>query len=224
MAKIVIIGGHGKIALLAEPMLAAAGHEVTAVIRNPRHAPDVEQAGARPKVADVEKLDVLELRDLIEGHDVVVWSAGAGGGDPQRTHAVDEAAAGRVLTAAEQTGARFVMVSYFGARPDHGIDPSNGFYAYAEAKARVDAQIRESAASWVILAPSTLTLDPEGGIEIDDSLTAATPGALRSGSIPRATVARLIAEVVDRPQLTGVTIRCNAGGTPVAEALERIAT
>jgi hypothetical protein len=28
---------------------------------------------------------------------------------------------------------RYVMVSYFGAGPDHGIDPDNSFFAYAEA-------------------------------------------------------------------------------------------
>ena len=36
MARILLIGGHGKIALLLEPLLAAAGHHVTAVIRRLR--------------------------------------------------------------------------------------------------------------------------------------------------------------------------------------------
>ena len=223
MAKILIVGGHGKIALLAEPLLAAAGHEVTAVIRKPEQASAVEAAGAVAKVADVEQLDVDALRELIEGYDVVIWSAGAGGGDPQRTYAVDEEAASRLLTAVGHTGARFIMVSYFGARLDHGIDPSNGFYHYAEAKARADAQIRQSDVPWVILAPSTLTLDPEGGIEIDKSARTPNPVELKSASIPRATVARLMAEIVDRPELSSVTIRCNEGSTPVGAALDAVA-
>ena len=33
MSRIIILGGHGKVALLAEPLLTAAGHDVDAVIR-----------------------------------------------------------------------------------------------------------------------------------------------------------------------------------------------
>lgn len=222
MAKIAIIGGHGKIALLAEPMLSEAGHDVTAVIRNPDHVADVHAAGANALVADIEQLDINALRELLDGFDVVIWSAGAGGGDPQRTRQVDEAAASRVLSAVEQLGARFLMVSYFGSRLDHGVNPNHSFYAYAEAKARVDAKIRESTADFVILAPSTLTLAPEGGIVIDSAVDDAAPRDLPAGKIPRATVARLIAEVVERPDLSGVTLKCNEGSTPVAEALDAL--
>jgi len=48
MARITIIGGHGKVALLTAPLLASAGHEVTSLIRNPDHADDVTASGARP--------------------------------------------------------------------------------------------------------------------------------------------------------------------------------
>ena len=55
--KIMIVGGHGKVALLAEPLLAKAGHEVSAVIRNPEHRAEIEEAGATPVVTDIETLD-----------------------------------------------------------------------------------------------------------------------------------------------------------------------
>ena len=48
MSRIVIVGGHGKVALLTAPLLLAAGHEVISLIRNPDHAPEVESAGAAP--------------------------------------------------------------------------------------------------------------------------------------------------------------------------------
>lgn len=80
MARIILFGGHGKIALLAEPLLAERGDAVTAVIRNPDHADEVRAAGAEPLVADIEQLDTAALAELISGHDAVVWSAGAGGG------------------------------------------------------------------------------------------------------------------------------------------------
>ncbi|MDA4895357.1 NAD(P)H-binding protein, partial [Streptomyces sp. MS2A] len=46
MTRILLIGGHGKIALLLEPLLAARGDEVTAVIRDAAQADDVRRAGA----------------------------------------------------------------------------------------------------------------------------------------------------------------------------------
>lgn len=223
MSKVLIIGGHGQVALLAEPMLDEAGHETTAVVRNPAHVTDIERAGAKALVADIEKLNQLQINELVDGYDVVVFSAGAGGGNPARTKAVDQAAAERVLDAVERTGARFIMVSYFGSTRHHGVPERSGFFAYAEAKSQVDDAIRRSKTDWVILAPSLLTLEPEGGIVLDPAVDAAEPSdALESDRIPRATVARMISELIARPSITRVTLRCNAGNTPVAEALDTL--
>lgn len=219
MARILVLGAHGKVALHAQRMLSFAEHSVHGVIRNPAHASDVEAAGSEPVVADLESLDQSGVDNLLQGYDVVVWSAGAGGGSPERTRSVDQDAALRVLDAVARSGARLLMVSYFGASRDHGVPADNPFYAYAEAKSIVDEAIGDSGADWVILAPSGLTLEEEGGIEIDEPA-----GSIVSGEIPRATVARLIAEVVARPELRGVTIRCNAGATPVGEALDSFST
>lgn len=216
MARILVLGAHGKVALPAQRLLSAAAHTVHGAIRNPDHAAAVAEVGAEPVVTDLEQPEQAGVDELLKGFDVVVWSAGAGGGSPQRTRAVDHDAAMRVLDASARSGARLVMVSYFGSRRDHGIAPDDSFFAYAEAKSRVDEAIRDSGADWVILAPSRLTSDAEGGIELDEPA-----GTVHAGEIPRATVARLIAEVVARPSLRGVTIRCNAGGAPVGEALQR---
>ncbi len=122
MSRILIIGGHGKVALLLAPLLVQEGHTVTSVIRNAAHVGDVEATGAQALVADVETLDVDQLTNLVSGNDAVVWSAGAGGGDPQRTYAVDRDAGIRSIDAAEAAGIpRYIMVSYFGAGADHGI-------------------------------------------------------------------------------------------------------
>ena len=212
MARILLIGGHGKVALLSEPMLVAAGHHVTAVIRNPRHEPAVRATGAEPLVADVETFDTEQLTNLVSGNDVVVWSAGAGGGDPERTFAVDRDAAIRSIDAAVAAGVRrYLMVSYFGARPDHGVDPGDGFYAYAEAKAAADAHLRGSGLDYTILAPSALTLDEPTG-RIDTTADAAA-------SVSRADVAAVIAAAVLEPATIGRTIRFNAGSTPITEAI-----
>ncbi len=112
MSRILIIGGHGKVALLLAPLLIARGDEVTSVIRNPGHAADVAATGSTPVVADIEGLDVAGLTTLFTGHAAIVWSAGAGGGSPARTYAVDRDAAIRSMDAAADAGVdRYVMVS-----------------------------------------------------------------------------------------------------------------
>ena len=58
MSRIVIVGGHGKVALLAAPLLVAAGHEVISVIRNPAQADDITATGASPLVLSVEDATV----------------------------------------------------------------------------------------------------------------------------------------------------------------------
>lgn len=214
MARIIVFGGHGKIALLAEPLLAARGDEVTAVIRNPDHAAEVRAAGAHPLVADIERLDTEGIADLIRGHDAVVWSAGAGGGDPERTMAVDRDAAIRSMEAAALAGVkRYVMVSYFRSSPQHGVDPQHSFFHYAEAKAAADEHLRATSLDWTVLGPSALTLDPPSGL-ID-------AGAAESGEVSRGNVARVIAATLADDGTIRRTIRFNDGERPIPEALAR---
>ena len=45
--RIVIAGGHGKIALLLERLLAERGDQAVGLIRNPAHGADVQQGRRR---------------------------------------------------------------------------------------------------------------------------------------------------------------------------------
>ena len=58
---------------------------MTSWIRDPEQGPDVEEAGASPAVLDVESMSAEEMAEAFAGADVIVWSAGAGGGSPERT-------------------------------------------------------------------------------------------------------------------------------------------
>ncbi|MDT5410877.1 MAG: hypothetical protein QOG14_3097 [Mycobacterium sp.] len=211
MSRIVIIGGHGKVALHLARILTDRGDEVTSVFRNPDHTDDVSATGAHPVVADIEKLDTPALADLLAGHDAVVFSAGAGGGDPARTYAVDRDAAIRVIDAAGQAGVRrFVMVSYFGAGPDHGVPPDDPFFPYAESKAAADAHLRGSGLDWTVLGPSWLTFEPATGrIEIDREMR----------EVSRADVALVIAAALAEDATIRRTIDFNNGDVPIPEAL-----
>ncbi|WP_067435741.1 SDR family oxidoreductase [Nocardioides jensenii] len=215
MSRIVVIGGHGKVALHLGRILTESGHHVSSVIRNPDHAGDVSATGATPVVADIEALDVDALVELVAGHDAVVFSAGAGGGSPERTYAVDRDAAIRVVDASAQAEVRrFVMVSYFGAGPDHGVPESEPFFHYAEAKAAADEHLRASTLDWTVLGPSGLTLEPATGqIELGPEAAKAT--------VSRENVALVVAAALDDDATIRRTIEFNDGETPIAEALAR---
>jgi uncharacterized protein YbjT (DUF2867 family) len=211
MSRIVIIGGHGKVALHLARILTDGGDHVTSVFRNPEHAGDISATGARPVVADIETLDTDALAELLAGYDAVVFSAGAGGGNPARTYAVDRDAAIRVIDAAGQTGVkRFVMVSYFGAGADHGVPEDNSFFPYAEAKAAADAHLRASDLDWTVLGPGRLTLEPATGrIEV---------GAGK-GEVSREDVALVAAAALHEPATIHRTIDFNNGDLLIADAL-----
>jgi uncharacterized protein YbjT (DUF2867 family) len=214
MSRILVFGGHGRIALLLAPLLTARGDEVTGVIRNPDHTADVEATGARALVADVESLDVEELAELIRGHDAVVWSAGAGGGSPERTYAVDRDAAQRSMDAAERAGVlRYVMVSWLGSTADHGVPENDSFFPYADAKWAADEHLRGAGLDGTILAPGTLTFDePTGRIRIDPE---------GSGAVSRADVAAVIAASLQEPCTIGRTIRFGNGDADSAVPIEQ---
>lgn len=212
MSKVIIVGAHGKVARLAAPRLVAAGHEVTGVIRKEEQSDAIRETGAEPLVADVEHASTDEIARVVTGHDVVVWSAGAGGGSPERTWAMDRDAAIRTVDAAAAAGVpRFVMVSYFGAGPDHGVDPETAFFAYAESKTQADAHLAASDLAWTILRPSGLTEETgTGGIETGPGVT--------GGQVSRATVADVIAASVDSPEAAkGLTLEFNDGDQQVAD-------
>ncbi|MDH2414885.1 NAD(P)H-binding protein [Nocardioides sp. CER19] len=216
MAKVIILGGHGKVALRLAPLLVELGDQVTSVFRNPDHQAAVAATGAHPVLADIETLDTAHLADLLRGQDAVVWSAGAGGGDPVRTFGVDQDAAIRSIDAAEAAGVqRYVMVSYLGARPDHGFERSDPFFAYAEAKARADEHLRRSSLAFTIVGPGHLTLDePTGRIDV---VTAETAG--RDTAVSRADVAAVVAAVLHDDATVGRSIEFRNGATPIADAI-----
>lgn len=218
MKKVILIGGHGKVALLLAPLLKAEEWDVTAVIRNPAHIDDVAATGAVPVLLDVVTSSPAELAELFTGHDAVIWAAGAGGGSPERTYAVDrDAAIACIDAAADADVQRFLMVSYLGAGLDHGVPPENSFFAYAEAKAAADAHLRASSLAWTILGPGALTLDARTG-RINP-----TPAVDRAqgepGNTSRANTALVVAAALDHPETIMRTLEFSDGQVPIDEAL-----
>ncbi|PGH13661.1 hypothetical protein AJ79_03509 [Helicocarpus griseus UAMH5409] len=126
--RVLILGGHGKIARLLTPLLLNRSWDVTSVIRSAEHSKDILPLGKGKK----GKVDVLvsSLDDVKSADDAkaiidkvkpnyVVWSAGAGGkGGPLRTYTIDRDAAKHFITATTTNPSitKFLLISHIGSR------------------------------------------------------------------------------------------------------------
>ena len=216
--RIVIAGGHGKIALLLERLLAARGDQAVALIRNPAHVADVQQAGAEAVVCDLETASAADVAVLLSGADAVVFAAGAGpGSGAARKDSVDRAASVLLADAAERAGVRrFVQVSSMGA----GLPPRPGtdevWAAYIAAKTAAEADLSGRDLDWTILRPGGLTDAPATG-----RIRLALPPT-SGGTVPRADVAAVIAALLDAPGTRHQILELASGDTPVAAAVGSI--
>lgn len=213
--RIVVAGGHGKIALLLEKLLSERGDSVAGLIRNPEHTADLEAAGAEAIVLDLEKATLDEVTTSLRGADAVVFAAGAGpGSGAARKETVDRDAAILLADAAESAGVRrYLMISAMGANsaaPDDVADDPV-FVAYLRAKGAADENIAaRGALDTTIVRPGMLTDDPgTGRVRIAESTG--------RGSIPRADVAAVLVAALDTGG--GGTFELISGDTPIDEAL-----
>jgi uncharacterized protein YbjT (DUF2867 family) len=213
--RIVIAGGHGKIALLLERLLAERGDRAVGLIRNPAHIADLEQAGAEAVVCDLETAAVEDVAALLAGADGVVFAAGAGAGSgARRKDSVDRAASVLMASAAERAGVRrFVQISSMGAGqpPQPGSDEV--WAAYITAKTAAEADLRSRDLDWTILRPGRLTDDPATG------RVRLGPPPVPGGAVARADVAAVVAGLLDEPRSRSQTLELVGGDVPVAEAV-----
>ncbi|MDF3301204.1 SDR family oxidoreductase [Streptomyces tropicalis] len=215
--RIVIAGGHGQIALRLERLLAARGDEVAGIIRRPDQIDDLRDAGAEAIVLDMESTSLDEVAERLRGADAAVFAAGAGpGSGVARKDTVDKDAAILFADAAVRAGVRrHVVVSSMGADARHQGDEV--FDAYLRAKGAADDHVRAlSALDWTILRPGSLTNDAGKGLVRLEAHTG-------RGTIPRDDVAAVLAELVDTPATTGLTLELVSGSTPVTVAVKSVA-
>jgi uncharacterized protein YbjT (DUF2867 family) len=216
--RVVIAGGHGKIALLLERLLAGRGDQAVGLIRNPAHAADVHGAGAEAVVCDLEAASADEVAALLSGADAVVFAAGAGpGSGVPRKDSVDRGASVLMADAAGQAGVRrFVQVSSMGAGQPPAPDGDEVWAAYITAKTAAEDDLRSRDLDWTILRPGGLTdAPPAGRVRL-------APPPVPRGSIPRADVAAVIAALLDDPGSRHLTLELVSGDSPVDEAVHNI--
>jgi putative NADH-flavin reductase len=209
--KLTIFAATGGIGRQALEQAVAAGHEVTAVVRNPR-----KLSGEVPIVTvDLAAPDPAALESAVEGADAVISglgprSASEAGIAWQGTRAIVQA-----MQAADVRRIVVVSAAPVGTVPSPGRpkppnhDPGDGFFMrnlfshFAKAAFRktyadlvlMEDILRDSGLDWTVVRPPKLTDKPLTG-----SYRTAYGQNLRGGwSIPRADVAHLMLSVLEQP-------------------------
>ena len=213
--RVVVAGGHGKIALRLTGLLAARDDVVVGIVRNPDHVDDVKAAGGEAVVLDLEQASVDDVAGALGGADAVVFAAGAGpGSGVTRKDTVDRGASVLLADAAEQAGVRrFVQVSAMGLDRADDPDVNDVFAAYLRAKAAADEDVMgREGLDWTVLRPGLLTDDPgTGRVELAEDVG--------GGVVTRDDVAAVLVLLLDRPETAGHVYELVGGETPVDEAL-----
>ena len=217
--KLTIFAATGGIGRQLLEQAIAAGHDVTAVARNPQSLAD---AAARVVAADLASADPVELQPAVAGADAVLSALG-----PRTKADAGVAARGtKAITRAMQAvGARRIIVvsaAPIGTVPSPGRphpprhDPGDGFIIryladpivkralrehYADL-ARMEDVLRGSDLDWTIVRPPRLTDKPVTG----RYRTAYGQNIRRGLFISRADVAHYMLWAVDQPATFGRTV------------------
>lgn len=234
-----IFGGSGKVARHITRLLASSGtHTVHSIIRKPEQSASIAELGGKPIIQSIEDSSVDDMAATIKSTkaNAVIWSAGAGGGSPERTRAVDRDGAIRCMDAAAQAGVkRFVLVSAVDVRDREGKpepewyddgdrERSDGMWsaigAYMEAKLAADRSLvtenGRRGLDYTIVRPGRLSEEAStGNVEAGKVHLA--------NSIPREDVAKVVIEVLKQPKTIGLAFDVVGGKTAVEQAVASVA-
>lgn len=245
MPNTLIIGGHGGVAQQLTRILRTETkphHTVYSLIRSPSQTSTITDLGGEPIVQSLEDASVAELAETIQtcNASAVVFAAGAGGGNPERTEAVDHLGAIKAMDAVAQSGVkRFVLVSALDVRDREKGFPEwygekekttsgrlwQNLGPYMQAKLKADRELRtgngKRGLEYTIVRPGALTNDTGIGRVV--------AGKTGSGNmIPRTDVARVVAACLANKGTVGLAFDVIGVGNgkpdkPIEEAIEGVA-
>ena len=216
--KLTIFAATGGIGRQVLEQALAAGHDVTAVVRNPKKL----SGQARIVTADLADADPAMLESAVAGADAVLSGLG-----PRSNSEAGIAAQGTraIVQAMQATGVRRLVVvsaAPIGTVPSPGRpkppkhDPGDGFFMrnllspltkaalrkrYADLALMEDV-VRESGLDWTIVRPPQLIDKPLTGIY----RTTHGQNVRRGLHISRADVAQLMLRVLEQPETVYQTI------------------
>jgi len=144
MARVAVVGGHGKVARHLHPLLVRARHTPVALVRNEAHGPELEELGAEVRLLDIEGSTAEDFARAFDGCRAVVFAAGAGpDGKVERKRTVDLEGSLKSIDGAKGAGIRrFVQVSAMAVDDPVPADASPVWRAYIEAKRQADEALR----------------------------------------------------------------------------------
>ncbi|MFD4022942.1 NAD(P)-dependent oxidoreductase [Streptomyces sp. NPDC058576] len=197
--RITVFGATGGVGREIVGQALAAGHEVTAVVRDPGRLPEPLERAAPHGVVPLD--DPAAVRAAVAGRDAVLSGLGSRG---RKANGVAERLTGRILTAMEaEEVRRLVVVSAAPVGPEPAGDPlvdrlmRKGIGAvlaelYADL-ARMEAALAAGATDWTSVRPPKLTNGPRTGV-----YRRVVGGMPRSGrTISRADVAHAMLALID---------------------------
>lgn len=215
MSKIFIVGITGGVGSRLAPKLIAGGHEVSGLHRKPEQEADLKKQGVIPFHGDLINITNSELEEMIKGHDIIVFSAGAAGSGKERTTKIDFETPVKLIEIAEKNNiSRFYIVSAF-MDSLRGEQPNEGFEHYMKMKRQADNAVVASKLNWVILRPGTLVTEEGNGMV---NLERAIP----YGKVARGNVAGVLAALIDTPSINKEILELTDGETPVQKAVNNI--
>jgi len=163
--NVLVIGAAGKTGVLVVERAVAAGHVVTAFVRNAEG-----YKGAQVRVVAGDATDQASLDTAMAGQDAVIDTIG--GKTPYRKTSLERSVAGAVVASMKANGAkRIIVISAFGVGEsadqvswfvEHVIVPTWLRGSTAD-KAATEAIVRASGIAFVIVRPAMLTDDAATG-------------------------------------------------------------
>lgn len=201
--NVLVAGANGKTGLQIVEHLIEQDHNVMAMIRDESQSRQMEERGALPYIADLER----DVEFAVEGSDVVIFAAGSGPDTGEdKTKAVDRDGAIKLIDACEENGVeRFILLSSVGT--DHPENGPEKLQPYLKAKARSEERLAKSKLNFTIIRPGMLNDDPESGhIIAQKNLDG------KMGQVSRADVALTIAKSVENHNTFHKTFEMIGGG------------
>ena len=237
MPTTLIFGGSGKVARHLTRQLVSQSHTVHSVIRNPAQASELQALGAQPIVQSIEESSVSQLASTIKqcNPETVVWSAGAGGGNPERTKSVDQEGAIKSFDASTEAGVkRYILVSAVDVRdrnkntyPDWYDQESKkrsdrvwqAIGVYMEAKLQADKNLRAENGKRKL----DYTIVRPGGLSNEAGTRKVAAGKVSLGNtISREDVAAVVVECMKEDGTIGMAFDIVGGNTPIQQAVKEV--
>ncbi|MFD4003158.1 NAD(P)-dependent oxidoreductase [Streptomyces rubiginosohelvolus] len=199
--RITVFGATGGVGQEIVGQALAAGHEVTAVVRDPDRLPEPLDRAALHGVVRLD--DEAAVRAAVAGRDAVLSGLGSRG---RKANGVAERLTRRIVAAMEAEGTRrLVVVSAVPVGPQAPGDPLIDRLSrkavgavlaelYADL-ARMEAVLAAGATDWTAVRPPRLTDGPRTGVY--RKAVGGTPRSSRT--VSRADVAHAMLALIDDP-------------------------